>query len=99
MKIRKILPLVILALASVFLLSSCDALLDAIFSNDTITVYISAYIPTYCTQVAPNTYVLSSGTDTMTVNISGPSPLTANCNYTGNDGQLHVLVAVRASAF
>ena len=36
MKIRKILPLVLLALASVFLLSSCDALLDAIFSNNTI---------------------------------------------------------------
>ena len=31
MKIRKILPLVLLAVGSVFLLSSCDAMLDAIF--------------------------------------------------------------------
>lgn len=50
MKTRKILPLVILALASVFLLSSCDALLDAIFANDTLTVYVkTAWVYGYST--------------------------------------------------
>jgi hypothetical protein len=46
-KMRKILPLVLLAIASVFMLSSCDALLDGIFSNNTINVYANAigYFP------------------------------------------------------
>ena len=43
MKMRKILPLVLLAVGSVFLLSSCDAMLDAIFSNNTVNVYVSEY--------------------------------------------------------
>jgi len=38
MKMRKILPLVILAVGALFLLSGCDALLDAIFQNNQITV-------------------------------------------------------------
>ena len=41
MRIRKILPVLLLAVGSLFLLTSCDALLDAIFSNNTITVYVS----------------------------------------------------------
>jgi len=41
MKIRKILPLLLIVIASVFLLSSCQAILDAIFSNNTISVYVS----------------------------------------------------------
>jgi len=86
MKIRKILPLVLLAVGSVFLLSSCDALLDAIFSNDTITVYVSAYIPSYCSQIGPNAYLLSSGTDVVTVaSVAGPKSFVGTASYTGND--------------
>ena len=76
MKIRKLLPLVLLAIASVFLLSSCDALLDAIFANDTINVYVSAYIPTWG---------YNPGGDTVSVAISGPTNATATASYTGND--------------
>jgi hypothetical protein len=38
MKTRKILPLILLAVGSLFLLSSCDAMLDAIFQNNQIYV-------------------------------------------------------------
>ena len=38
MKMRKILPLVILAVGALFLLSGCDQLLDAIFQNNQIYV-------------------------------------------------------------
>jgi hypothetical protein len=42
MKIRKILPLVLLALIALFSLSSCDWLLDTIFQgNNTFNVYVS----------------------------------------------------------
>jgi len=37
MKMRRLLPLVLLAIGAIFLLSSCDALLDAIYANNTIT--------------------------------------------------------------
>jgi hypothetical protein len=48
MKIRKILPLVLLAVGSLFLLSGCDAILNAIFQNNQISVdvavsYVGAY--------------------------------------------------------
>lgn len=74
MKIRKILPLLLLAFGSVFLLSSCDALLDAIFSNNTISVYVSVYIPSYG----------YSPYDTVSVSVSG-EPL-ATAGYSGDDG-------------
>ncbi len=38
MKMRKILPLVILAVGALVLLSGCDAMLDAIFPTAQITV-------------------------------------------------------------
>jgi hypothetical protein len=41
MKIRKILPLVLLAVGSVFLLSGCDAILNAIFQNNQISVDVA----------------------------------------------------------
>jgi hypothetical protein len=41
MKTRKILPLVLLAVGSLFLLSSCDAMLDAIFQNNQVTVDVA----------------------------------------------------------
>jgi hypothetical protein len=43
MKIRRILPVVILAVGSLFLLSGCDALLDAIFQNNQILVDVRIY--------------------------------------------------------
>jgi hypothetical protein len=42
MKMRKILPIVILAVGSLFLLSGCDALLDAIFSSD--VIYLDVWV-------------------------------------------------------
>jgi len=38
MKIKKLLPLVLLAVTAVLMLSSCDAMLDAIFPSDQISV-------------------------------------------------------------
>lgn len=47
MKMRKILPLIILAVGSFFLLSGCDAMLDAIFATNQITVDVAVTIPPY----------------------------------------------------
>ncbi|MGA2766427.1 MAG: hypothetical protein ABSG17_24035 [Spirochaetia bacterium] len=77
MKIRKLLPLVLLAIASVFLLSSCDALLDAIFANDTINVYVSAAIATHGPYPSY---------DTVDITVTGPTSATATAAYTGSDG-------------
>jgi len=38
MKMRKLLPAVLLAVGALFLLSGCDAMLDAIFQNDVINL-------------------------------------------------------------
>ena len=43
MKMRKILPLVILAVGALFLLSGCDQLLDAIFQNNQIYVDVRVH--------------------------------------------------------
>ena len=77
MKIRKMLPLALLALCAVFLLSSCDAMLDAIFSNNTITVYVS-------TNMFPYGAYYSS--DSVTVTVSGPTFATATARHTGYSG-------------
>jgi hypothetical protein len=76
MKIRKILPLALLAIGSVFMLSSCDALLDAIFANNTVNVSVAAYIPT-------NGYF--PGTDYVTVDIIGPTSVSTTVGYSGSD--------------
>jgi hypothetical protein len=47
MKMRKILPIVILAVGSLFLLSGCDALLDAIFAKNQMTIDVRVSIPPY----------------------------------------------------
>ena len=79
MKIRKILPLLLLAIGSVFLLSSCDAMLDAIFSNNTIGIDVSTSIGTY--RYYPSLDVVSVSV------LSGlTSVATANAAYTGNSG-------------
>ena len=47
MKMRKLLPLAILAVGALFLLSSCDAMLDAIFQKDNIDVDVAVQgVPT-----------------------------------------------------
>lgn len=77
MRIRKILPLVLLAVASVFLLTSCDALLDAIFSNNTLTVTVKTLY----------TYGYYSG-DYVTVSLTGPTALgSTNVPFSYYDGQ------------
>jgi len=43
MKMRKLLPAVLLAVGALFLLSGCDAMLDAIFSTNQIKVQVSVY--------------------------------------------------------
>jgi hypothetical protein len=42
MKMRKLLPLVLLAVGALFMLSGCDAMLDAIFQNDVINLDVWA---------------------------------------------------------
>jgi hypothetical protein len=76
-KMRKILPLALLAVASVFMLSSCDALLDAIFANDTINVQVA---------VPWTTYGYYPAYDSVTVNIIGPTNVTVTASYTGVNG-------------
>jgi hypothetical protein len=78
MKMRKILPLALLAIASVFLLSSCDALLDAIFAKNTINIYVSA-------DWTVHGY---TGTDYVSFQISnGSTIVTGNLGYSGNDSR------------
>jgi hypothetical protein len=47
MKTRKLLPLILLAVGALFLLSSCDAMLDAIFQNDVINLDVWVYGPSH----------------------------------------------------
>ena len=47
MKIRKLIPLAILAVVAVVALSSCDAMLDAIFSKNQITVDVQVATSSY----------------------------------------------------
>ena len=47
MKIRKILPLAILAVGALVFLSGCDAILDAIFQNNQLSVSVNVYFGDY----------------------------------------------------
>ena len=38
MRVKKLIPLILLAIGALFLLSSCDQILDALYANNTITV-------------------------------------------------------------
>ena len=73
MKMRKILPLVILAVGALFLLSGCDALLDAIFAKNQISVDVqvsNAYYNDWyygAGSVTLNFYDLSTGSTTTVV--------------------------------
>lgn len=74
MKMRKLLPLVLLAIGSIFLLSSCDALLDAIYANNTITVTVLVSTVDYPgTAQNPSSYVV--------VTLSGASGGRSSASY------------------
>jgi hypothetical protein len=65
MRIRKILPLALLAVGMLFMLTSCDKLLDFIFSSNTINVNVQAPISNYYTYAAGGTvtvYLYGNGT-------------------------------------
>ncbi len=38
MRVKKLIPLILLAVGALFLLSSCDQILDALYANNTINV-------------------------------------------------------------
>ena len=88
MKMRKILPLVILAVTAFFLLSGCDALLDAIFSKDQITVDVAVYTPSH-SDYAVGGYVV--------VQIWNPSGMISQ-DSKGNSLNRHMVVPIHAEA-
>ena len=52
MRIRKILPLALLAVGALFMLTSCDAILDGLFPASSLTVYVhvpASYYTDYAT--------------------------------------------------
>lgn len=56
MKMRKLLPLVLLAVGSLFLLSSCDAMLDAIFPSNVINIDVWVQASTHADFLAGGSY-------------------------------------------
>jgi hypothetical protein len=79
MRIRKILPLALLAVGMLFMLTSCDKLLDFIFSSNTINVTVEAYAPKY--------YYGTQGTITLTLYDSSGNPTVAGpVASSNNDG-------------
>ncbi len=63
MKMRKLLPLILLAVGALFLLSSCDALLDAIYANNTIDVSVQTAIAGYQNSYSKAIVTLSGAVD------------------------------------
>jgi hypothetical protein len=65
MKTRRILPLVLLAVVALFALSSCDQMLDAIFSSNQITVNVRVDGLVFTDYYYPGSYVqvVLSGSD------------------------------------
>ena len=75
MTVKKLLPLILMAVGAVFLLSSCDAILDALYANNTITVS-NTYVPTaYYGSTNPNSYV--------SISLGGATGGSQNAGYTG----------------
>jgi hypothetical protein len=71
MKIRKILPLALLAVGALFMLTSCDAMLDALFPANSLTVYV--HVPaSYYTDYATATMKVDVTSTTGTVYVAGP---------------------------
>ena len=67
MKIKKLLPLVLLAAATVLMLSSCDAMLDAIFPSNQISVDVMASKHTFGTDFYSDWYHCNPSTVTITL--------------------------------
>jgi hypothetical protein len=77
MRAKKILPFVLLAIGALFLLSSCDAILDALYANNTINV--TAYV------LIGGRYLGAQSPDsTVTVTLGGASGATVSAEYSGN---------------
>jgi hypothetical protein len=74
MRTRKLVLLVLLAVGATFLLSSCDAILDAIYANNTINV--TAYVLT--SHSGSSSYYSS-----VTVSLSGASGATVSAGFSG----------------
>lgn len=87
MRIRKILPLALLAIGTTFALTSCDKLLDAIFPTNTIYVTVQAPIVKYTGyQVGGAVTVILTSYGGTTYQ-AGPAPYSypdiyGNANYT-----------------
>jgi hypothetical protein len=80
MKMRKLLPVLIIAVGSVFLLSGCDAILDAIFQNNQITVDVSV------SSGYALDYASGNGTVTLTLtDVTSGTPTTVASTRTGFD--------------
>ncbi|MGD0725260.1 MAG: hypothetical protein ABSB63_06820 [Spirochaetia bacterium] len=77
MKTKKLLPLVLLAVAAVLMLSSCDAMLDAIFPTNQIIVDVAV-------DALPGHH-LDFATSPVTVVLSGPTPATGTKYFDGYD--------------
>ena len=76
MRAKKILPFVLLAFGALFLLSSCDAILDALYANNTINV--TAYVSVATHPGATSPY------STVTVALGGASGGTASAGWSGS---------------
>ena len=71
MRVKKLLPLILLAVGALFLLSSCDALLDAIYANNTLDVNVRVYF-------SVNSTGYSSPYSSVTVTVGGASGATVS---------------------
>jgi hypothetical protein len=92
MKVRKLLPLAILAVIAVVSLSSCDALLDALFSKNQITVDVQ--VPTYSTPFNEDAFNGYGASITATLTDSSGKQISGTTyNYSSYDNSyIHYLV-------
>ena len=73
MRVKKLIPLILLAVGALFLLSSCDQILDALYANNTITVTTTVSNSDHCERSICKSYV--------TVTISGATGGTTDSVY------------------
>jgi hypothetical protein len=72
MRLKKLLPLILLAVGTLFLLSSCDAILNALYANNTI-------IPTVAVSIAHIDFSIAS----VQVNLGGASGGVSSAYFSG----------------
>jgi hypothetical protein len=85
MKTRKILPLVLLAVGSLFILSGCDAILDAIFASNQIQVQVTAYKNTGLDFLADWTFQRSSTVTLTLQDLTGNTQTSTISSWDGID--------------